>query len=92
MCYFSSISVGFKIIEDRFGVKFIQSESFRPVYSACGFSFPALPVINNKDNLHVSLFHWGLVPFWVKDYASAQNIREKTLNARAETIFEKPSL
>jgi putative SOS response-associated peptidase YedK len=91
MCYFSSISVGFKIIEDRFGVKFIQSESFQPVYSACGFNFPALPVITNTDNLHVSFLHWGLIPFWVKDYESAQNIRQKTLNARSETIFEKPA-
>jgi putative SOS response-associated peptidase YedK len=91
MCYFSSISVSFKIIENRFGVKFIQSESFQPVYSACGFGFPALPVITNMDNLHVSFLNWGLIPFWVKDYESARNIREKTLNARAETIFEKPA-
>jgi putative SOS response-associated peptidase YedK len=91
MCYYSSISVGFKIIEDRFGARFIQTESFKPVYSACGFNFPPLPVITGEDNLHIVLYRWGLIPFWVKDYNSAMSIRQRTLNARAETIFEKPA-
>jgi putative SOS response-associated peptidase YedK len=91
VCYFSSISVSFKIIEDRFGVRFIQSESFQPAYSVCGFSFPALPVISTADTEHIVSFHWGLIPFWVKDIETAGDIREKTLNARAETLFEKPA-
>jgi putative SOS response-associated peptidase YedK len=91
VCYFSSISVSFKIIEDRFGVRFIQSESFQPAYSVCGFDFPRLPVISNQDSRHIDFFHWGLIPFWVKDAESANAIREKTLNARADTIFERPA-
>jgi putative SOS response-associated peptidase YedK len=91
MCYFSSISVGFKIIEDRFGVRFIQTESFQPVYSASAFTFPFLPVIPDDDSSHVSMMRWGLIPFWVKDPAAAGSIREKTLNARCETVFEKPA-
>jgi putative SOS response-associated peptidase YedK len=91
VCYYSSISVGFKIIEDRFGTRFIQTESFKPVYSACGFNFPSLPVITNEDNQHSVSHRWGLIPFWVKDYESAIKIRQRTLNARAETIFEKPA-
>lgn len=91
MCYFSSISVGFKIIEDRFGVRFIQTEAFQPVYSACAFNFPDLPVISNEDPEHIVFMQWGLVPFWVKDYESAMTIRQQTLNARSETIFEKPA-
>jgi putative SOS response-associated peptidase YedK len=91
VCYFSSISVSFKIIEDRFGVRFIQSESFQPAYSVCGFSFPALPVISTADTEHIVSFYWGLIPFWVKDIETASDIREKTLNARAETLFEKPA-
>jgi putative SOS response-associated peptidase YedK len=91
MCYFSSISVSFKIIEDRFGVRFIQSEAFQPAYSVCGFDFPRLPVISNQDSEHIDFFHWGLIPFWVKDTESANAIREKTLNARAETLFDKPA-
>ena len=90
MCYYSSISVGFKIIETRFGVHFIQSESYQPVYSASAFTFPAMPVITNENPNQVSLFNWGLIPFWVKDDATALSIRQRALNARAETIFEKP--
>lgn len=32
-------------------------------------------------------FHWGLVPFWAKD----PSIGNRMINARAETIDEKPS-
>ncbi|MFC1910788.1 SOS response-associated peptidase [Chloroflexota bacterium] len=91
MCYFSSISVGFKIIEDRFGASFIQTESFKPVYSASGFSFPSLPVITNEDNRYIVLLRWGLIPFWVKSYDESLAIRQRTLNARSETIFTKPA-
>jgi putative SOS response-associated peptidase YedK len=91
VCYFSSISVGFKIIEDRFGARFIQTESFSPVYSASAFTFPHLPVIAADDPGRIALFQWGLIPFWVKDSEAAAAIRAQTLNARAETIFEKPA-
>jgi len=91
MCYYSSISVSFKIIEDRFGARFIQTESFKPVCSVCGFNFPELPVITNEDDQHIVSLRWGLIPFWVKDSESAAIMREKTLNARSETVFEKPS-
>jgi hypothetical protein len=89
VCYYSSISIGFKIIEDRFGAKFVQTESFKPVYSACGFNFPSQPVITNEDNQRILSLRWGLIPFWVKNYALAISIRQRMLNARAETIFEK---
>jgi putative SOS response-associated peptidase YedK len=91
VCYFSSISVSFKIIEDRFGAKFVQSESFKPVFSASAFTCPDLPVISEEDPEHIVLMQWGLIPFWAKDKKSALSIREKTLNARAETLSEKPS-
>jgi putative SOS response-associated peptidase YedK len=91
VCYFSSISVGFKIIEDRFGARFIQTESYLPVFSASAFTFPSLPVITGDDPGHIVLFQWGLIPFWVKDHQAAAAIRSQTLNARAETVFEKPA-
>ncbi len=33
------------------------------------------------------LFHWGLVPFWAKD----PKIGNRLINARAETVAEKPA-
>ena len=91
MCYYSSISVGFKIIEDRFGAKFIQTESFVPIFSASAFTCPAMPVITNANPKKIELYHWGLIPFWVKDNKDAGEIKTKTLNARSETIFQKPA-
>jgi putative SOS response-associated peptidase YedK len=90
VCYYSSISVGFKIIETRFGVHFIQTELYKPVYSASAFTFPQMPVITNEEPTRVALLHWGLIPFWVKGESSALNIRQRALNARSETIFDKP--
>jgi putative SOS response-associated peptidase YedK len=90
MCYYSSISVGFKIIETRFGVKFVQSESYQPVYSASAFIFPLMPVITNENPTQTVLMNWGLIPFWTKYNETAQRIKQLALNARSETIFEKP--
>lgn len=53
-----------------------------------GFGYPALPVVTD-DGLF--LYEWGLIPSWVKDTATANDIRTKTLNAVGETAFEKPS-
>ncbi|MDD4971321.1 MAG: SOS response-associated peptidase [Paludibacter sp.] len=53
-----------------------------------GFSHPALPIIT-QDGLYLS--NWGLIPSWVKDQESANDLRSKTLNAVGETVFEKPS-
>ena len=90
MCYYSSISVGFKIIETRFGVKFIQSELYQPVYSASAFTFPLMPVITNENPTQAVLMNWGLIPFWVKDDETALRIKKRALNARSKTIFDKP--
>ncbi len=41
----------------------------------------------NGDVRSLDLLHWGLVPHWAKDRKSAA----KMINARAETLEEKPS-
>jgi putative SOS response-associated peptidase YedK len=46
-----------------------------------------VPVILNVMPDEVSLAHWGLIPHWAKD----EKIGYKMINARAETIGEKPS-
>jgi putative SOS response-associated peptidase YedK len=90
MCYYSSISVGFKILETRFGVKFVQTESYQPIYSASAFTFPLMPVITNETPEQISLLRWGLIPYWVKGEAVALRLRLQALNARSETVFTRP--
>ena len=43
-------------------------------------------VPNNTEN-HVEFFQWGLVPFWAKD----PGIGNRMINARAETVADKPA-
>jgi putative SOS response-associated peptidase YedK len=46
-----------------------------------------LAVITNEEPGRLSFFRWGLIPFWAKD----EKIGNKMINARAESIEEKPS-
>ncbi|CAG0953035.1 SOS response-associated protein YedK [Anaerolineae bacterium] len=46
-----------------------------------------LPVLLNSGERRISLLRWGLIPSWAKDPTIANNL----INARAETIEEKPS-
>ncbi len=56
-----------------------------------GFSHPVWPVITTEDPDHITTAVWGLVPRWVKDRHGALNIQNKTLNARGESLLERPS-
>ena len=52
---------------------------------------PLYPVIANESMQFIRFFQWGLVPFWTRDESAAERIRTQTLNAKAETIHQKPS-
>ena len=69
--------------------------SARPMIEALAPSYnvapsQAIPIIrSSQDNQQrtISLLHWGLIPSWAKD----AKIGNHTINARAETIADKPS-
>ena len=46
-----------------------------------------VPVVVNDGAKKLDYFSWGLVPFWAKD----PSIGARMINARAETLPEKPS-
>lgn len=46
-----------------------------------------LVVLNVENKRQLRFLKWGLVPFWAKD----ATIGQKLINAKAETISEKPS-
>ncbi len=48
---------------------------------------PVAAVTNHESGRRLEAFHWGLVPFWAKDPA----IGNRMINARAETLAEKPA-
>jgi putative SOS response-associated peptidase YedK len=69
----------------------LMSASLRPYYYVSGFSHPGLLVFTNDKPMEPQVFTWGLIPSWTNDRKSADIIMNQTLNARAETIFEKPA-
>jgi putative SOS response-associated peptidase YedK len=46
-----------------------------------------LPVVTSAAPKELSLLRWGLVPSWAKD----PGVGSKMINARAETLMEKPA-
>ena len=91
MCYHASLAMSAGYLEKRFQAKFEQPDLFEPIYHSSGFSAPHHPVIVNESLQSIRFFQWGLVPFWTKDESAAERIRTQTINAKAETIHEKPS-
>jgi putative SOS response-associated peptidase YedK len=61
------------------------------MYHVSGFAHPRLLCFTRVDGPRFDLFRWGLIPHWVKDAAQAVTLSRQTLNARGETIFEKPA-
>ena len=62
-----------------------------PLYHGSGFSHPKLLIYPDQHPDVPLVATWGLVPHWVRDTAGQKKLWNKTLNARGETIFEKPS-
>ncbi|MCK4902002.1 MAG: SOS response-associated peptidase [Thermoplasmatales archaeon] len=88
MCYRYSVP-GPDVVKKTFQVKI--GTNFERRYHAGAFENIKLPVITNENPKQVDLFNWGLIPFWVKDEKTANDIKQRTVNARSETIFEKPA-
>lgn len=89
MCYHYSLTKKQEEI-----MRMIQAEwemPFEPIYHSGGFSFPLMPVQTMEMPGQVQAYSWGLVPHWVKTMDDAQKLRAQTLNAKGETLFEKPA-
>ena len=84
MCGRYQMSVQEKDISVRFNVE-VYEKLYRPSYN-CAPS-QNLPVISNQQPDKLSFFRWGLIPFWAKD----MKIGYRMINAKAETIDQKPS-
>jgi len=91
MCFTIAIDTTAKTLEKRFNAVFDKQKKFERIFYANAFAFPPLPVITNTEPKKIHFYNWGLIPFWVKDEKTAESIRTKTGNAKAETIHDKPS-
>lgn len=71
-------------LADRFGIP-IDGPKLSPRYNIAPTQ--EVPVIVAKNGRHIEIMRWGLIPHWAKD----PTIGHKMINARAETLREKPS-
>ncbi len=83
MCGRFSLAVKKGDLVIRFNVDAV--DLIRPRYN-CAPS-QKLAVISNADPSTLDFYRWGLIPSWARD----TTISSKTINAKAETIAEKPS-
>lgn len=74
-----------KDLIDRYEALPSEIKRFEPSYNIVPDSFN--PVITRQSPNQVILMKWGLIPHWAKD----PKIGRKMINARSETVAEKPA-
>lgn len=66
----------------------LEVPSLTPRYNIAPTQAVATVLQNSQqEGRHLKMLHWGLIPSWAKD----PKIASKLINARAETVAEKPS-
>jgi putative SOS response-associated peptidase YedK len=84
MCGRFTRTVDVEKIAQEFGVEEIEL-SLKPSYNIAPTQQVAAIIQDDKKRLVT--MRWGLIPSWAKD----ESIGNKLINARAETVSEKPS-
>lgn len=62
-----------------------------PLFHASGFSHPKVLIYTDDNPDYPEVATWGLVPSWVKSEEQQKKMWNQTLNARSETLFDKPA-
>ena len=86
MCYYVDSSLTKAEIKKIYNIGFEGTDYVSEKFLN-GFGHSLLPVILDDNSETATSANWGLIPFWSKD----RNIQKQTLNAKIETIAEKPS-
>jgi putative SOS response-associated peptidase YedK len=84
MCGRYTLATQLDLLADRFGI------DPGPVSHTLRYNVApgqTVPVVISDSGRNLSMMRWGLVPHWAKD----ESIGYKMINARAETVGEKPS-
>lgn len=87
MCFHSKQTKLALEVETRFKAKIDKLSEFKPQAHINGFDYPKTPIITDEAPQIITHYNWGLIPEWAKD----DDIKRFTLNAKIETLEEKPS-
>lgn len=87
MCFFCRQTKKAVELEHRFKAEILNPEGFRSNNRYVAFEYPKTPVILGQNKDVIQQIQWGLIPYWAKN----DNIKKYTLNARIETVTQKPS-
>lgn len=91
MCYHTALVADGPALEARFAAALDPGVTLQPTYHTNAYQFPPWPIQTHQEPGKLQLLRWGLIPRWVKTGADADQIRARTLNARSESLYEKPS-
>lgn len=86
MCGRYSLFADFHKIEERFGKATFEADEYEESYNIAP-SQMVLSVIHDGLKNRLGYLKWGLIPPWAKE----AKIGDKMINARSETVHEKPS-
>ncbi|PIZ06606.1 MAG: SOS response-associated peptidase, partial [Flavobacteriales bacterium CG_4_10_14_0_8_um_filter_32_5] len=87
MCFHSKQSKKAVEVENRFNAKIEKIDLFATSEHINAFSYPKTPIITDEKPTIIQHYKWGLIPSWSKN----TKISQHTINARIETIKEKPA-
>jgi putative SOS response-associated peptidase YedK len=85
MCGRYSITTPVESMQRTFG--FAETPNLRPRYNLAPTQKAPVVRLGEDGRRHLASLRWGLVPSWAKEIAVGNTL----INARAETLAEKPS-
>lgn len=89
MCFHTALTAKPQQLAERFDRRADLIRDFHPAYHISAFSHAEYPIVTADKQLQY--YRWGLIPFWTHDLEEALFFRNRTVNARAETVFSRPS-
>lgn len=91
MCFNISLKSKKITLEQRYNAVYPKEFDFKPIYHVSAFERSKLPLLTSQQSDRFSLMNWGLIPPWVQTETEAHEISTRTMNARSESITQKPS-
>lgn len=86
MCGRFTLTLDPSQLQDLFSLTGTPPPAWQPRYNIAPTQ-PVAAIILNESQRQLTHFYWGLIPSWAKDVS----IGSRMINARAETLREKPA-